>query len=410
MRSVGGFLRGRLPAVTGVAGLLVGVTAAWLVVDSGADEPNPIVDYADADEDLVRTAADAWRAEPAVDRPRGGISVVHSGRAGDGDVVVLLDETGLGSAYARPADGGDGDGEVRWVTTIGAAAEEGDGPGAAVRLAARSLLVGPADVWVDGGSSGGAGGLEAAVLAGDGVEWRPVDAVDGVALDVPEVGPDGCGLRVVAERRGEERGLFHAVRSERSPVGSVLQGDVRPLDAAGHRPPEDRPRVGERELDAAQLRLLSRLACVDKSETREPLTGLWYVSELWRGELPAGGNGSLLTLGTGDDGLLLLGSDVDDRGGFVFRPEAQGTLWRGNAVASWYDRTDPAEEGPYRHWIVVAGTQDVERIEVVLADGGRVTGRGRFLAVDLEKYGIDGTTTYEVSAVDGDGDPVAVLR
>jgi hypothetical protein len=398
--------------VAGVAGLLVGVTATWLVVDSGADEPNPVVDYADADEDLVRTAADAWRAEPAADRPRGGLSVVYAGRAGDRDVVVLLDETGLGSAYARPAEGGDGAGEVRWVTPIGAAAEPGDEPGAEGRLAARSLLVGPAEVWVGGGSSPTGGGLRAAVLAGDAVEWRPVDAAGGVALDVPEAGPDACGLRVVAERRGGGGDLLHVVRSGRSPVGSVLQGDVRPLDDAGRRPPADRPRVGDRALDAAQLRLLSRLACVDESETREPLTGLWYVSELWRGELPAGGGASLLTLGTGDESLLLLlGSDRDDEGGFVLRRDVPGTLWRNTAVASWYDRTDPGEEGPYRHWIVVAGTQEVERIEVVLADGRRFTGRGRFLAVDLEKHGIAGSTpSYEVTAVDGDGDPVGVLR
>ncbi|WBB63358.1 hypothetical protein O7599_12885 [Streptomyces sp. WMMC500] len=399
IRAVGGFPGGRLPAVAGIAGLLVGAAATWLVVDSGADGPDPVVDYADADEDLVRTAADAWRAEPANDRPRGGISVVHSARAGDRDVVVLLDETGLGSAYARSAEGG---GQVEWVTPIGSAAD-GEEP---ARVAARSLLVGPSEIWVGGDLP--RAGLEAAVLAGDGLRWRPVDVEDGVARGVPEAAPDGCGLRVVADRG---RGLVHVVRSGSSPVGAVLQGDVRPLDAAGRRPPEDRPRVGERELDAAQLRLLSRLACVDKSETREPLTGLWYVSELWRGDLPAGGGGSLLTLGTGEENLLLLASDNDDDGGFVLGRDVPGTLWSSAAVASWYDRTDPAEEGPYRHWIVVAGTQEVERIEVVLGDGRRVAGRGRFLAVDLEKYGIDGSTTsYEVAAVDGDGDPVRVLR
>ncbi|WP_181789974.1 hypothetical protein, partial [Streptomyces phytophilus] len=348
------------------------------------------------------TAADAWRAAPPVDRPRGGISVVHAGRAGDRDVVVLLDETGLGSAYARPADG---DGAVEWVTPIGSAADDGT----PARVAARSLLLGPADgpgdIWVGGSSPTG---FAAAVLDGDDVRWRPVDVADGVALDVPEADPDGCGLRVVADR---SRGLVHAVRSGRSPVGAVLQGDVRPLDAAGRRPPEERPRVGEREPGAAQLRLLSRLACVDKSETREPLTGLWYVSELWRGELPAGGTGSLLTLGTGEENLLLLASDDRDRGGFALRGDAPGTLWRDAAVASWYDRTDPAGEGPYRHWIVVVGTQEVERIEVVLGDGRRIAGQGRYLAVDLEEYGIDsGTTAYEVTAVDGDGDPVRVLR
>ncbi|MFF0723215.1 hypothetical protein [Streptomyces sp. NPDC004134] len=351
----------------------------------------------------MRSAADAWRAEPPDDRPRGGISVVHAGRAGDRDVVVLLDETGLGSAYARPAAGG---GAVEWVTPIGSAADD-ETP---ARVAAGSLLLGPADgpgdIWLGGGAP--RTGYEAAVLAGDGVRWRPVEVADGVALDVPEAGPDGCGLRVVADRN---RGLVHAVRSGRSPVGALLQGDVRPLDASGRRPPGDRPRVGERELDAAQLRLLSRLACVDHGEMREPLTGLWYVSELWRGELPAGGTGSLLTLGTGEENLRMLASDDRDRGGFVFRGEAAGTLWRDAAVASWSDRTDPADEGPYRHWIVVAGTQEVERIEVVLGDGRRISGQGRYLAADLEKYGIDGSTTpYEVTAVDGDGDPVRVLR
>ncbi|MEO3847496.1 hypothetical protein ABGB09_07535 [Streptomyces sp. B8F3] len=403
IRAVGGLLRGRLPVVTGIAGLLVGAAATWLVADSGADDPNPVLDYAGADKDLVRTAADAWRDAPPDDRPRGGISVVHSGRTGDRDVVVLLDETGLGSAYARPAEG---EGAVEWVTPIGSAADDGT----PARVAAGALLLGPADgpgdIWMGGRSS--PTGLAAAVLEGDGVRWQPVDVADGVALDVPEAGPDGCGLRIVADR---SRGLVHAVRSGRSPVGAVLQGDVRPLDASGRRPPEDRPRVGERELDAAQVRLLSRLACVDKNETREPLTGLWYLSELWRGELPAGGSASLLTLGTGEENLLLLASDNDDDGGSVLRGDAPGTLWRDAAVASWYDRTDPAEEGPYRHWIVVAGTQEVERIEVVLGNGGRITGQGRYLAVDLEKYGIDsGTTSYEVTAVDGDGDPVRVLR
>jgi hypothetical protein len=34
-----------------------------------------------------------------------------------------------------------------------------------------------------------------------------------------------------------------------------------------------------------------------------------------------------------------------------------------------------------------------------------------YLTVDLEEYGIDGgSTAYEVTAVDGDGDPVRVLR
>ncbi len=401
-RSAGGLLRGRLPVVAGIAGLIVGATATWLVADSGTEEPNPVVDFADADEDLVRTAAAAWRAEPAADRPRGALSVVHAGRAGDADVVVLLDETGLGSAYVRPADG---DGEVRWVTPVGAVAD-GEDPGP---LAARSLLVGPADVWVGDGSSGTDARLEAAVLAGDEVEWRPLDTADGVALDVPEVGPGGCGLRVVAER-GDEDVLYHAVRSERSPVGALLLDDVRPLDGAGRRPPEDRPRVAERGLGAAQLRLLSRAACVDKSETRELMTRLWFVSELWRGELPAGGTASLLTLGTGERDLLLLGSDAIDSGGWVLGRDVPGTLWRDAAVASWYDRTDPAEDGPYRHWIVVAGTEEVARIEVVLADGRRITGQGRYLTVDLAEYGIDSRTGYEVTAVDGDGDPVRVLR
>ncbi|WP_225794896.1 hypothetical protein [Streptomyces aculeolatus] len=403
IRAAGGSLRRRLPAVAGIAGLLVGAAATWLVADSGGDDPDPVLDYADADEGLVRTAADAWRAAPPEDRPRGGISVVHAGRAGDRDVVVLLDETGLGSAYVRPAEG---DGAVEWVTPIGSAADDEE----PARVAARSLLLGPADgpgdIWVGGGSSPGR--YEAAVLDGDGVRWRPVDVEDGVALGVPEAGPDGCGLRVVADRG---RGLLHAVRSGRSPVGAVLQGDVRPLDGSGRRPPADRPRVGERELDAAQLRLLSRLACVDTNDTREPLTGLWYVSELWRGELPAGGTGSLLTLGAVEENLLLLASDDRDRGGFVRRGGVEGTQWRDAAVASWYDSTDPAEDGPYRHWIVVAGTQEVERIEVVLGDGRRITGQGRYLTVDLEEYGIDsGTTAYEVTAVDGDGDPVRVLR
>ncbi|MEO3840369.1 MULTISPECIES: hypothetical protein [unclassified Streptomyces] len=51
LRALGGVLRSRLPAVAGIAGLLVGAAATWLVVDSGADDPNPVLDYADADVD-----------------------------------------------------------------------------------------------------------------------------------------------------------------------------------------------------------------------------------------------------------------------------------------------------------------------------------------------------------------------
>lgn len=394
--------RRRLPVVTGAVGLVVGVTATWVVAGLGAEEPNPIVNADGVDETVVRLAVDAWRARPAAERPRGEITVVHTASTGDRDVLLLLDETGLGSAYSRP-DGSES-GELRWVTTIGTPADEPERTPA--RLAARSLLVGPADVWVDKREPGTR--LRAAVLTGDEVRWQPVKEAGGVALDVPEVGQNGCGLRIIAEQRDDS--VIHAVWPERTPVGAQLRGDIRPLDPSGRRPTGEAARPRQADLDAAQLRLLSRLACVQAPETGEPRTAVWNVTELWRGELPGSGPASLFTLVTGDNDMLLLSTDRPRPGGSVLRQDVSGTRSRGAAaVASWFDRTDPAADGPYRHWIVVAGTEEVARIDVVLGNGRRVTGQGRYLAVDLEKFGIDGTTTYQVAATDHEGNPVTVL-
>ena len=402
------FTRGQLMLTIGVVGVVVGIVATWTIAAFRAEEPNPITNLEDADEALVREAADAWRAESAVDRPRGEITVVHTGRAGGRDVVVLHDETGLGGAYTRGADADSG--EMRWVTTIGAAADPDHREPA--RLVAKSMRVGAADVWVDTRSPGTS--LVAAVLTGGEVRWRPVEQEDGIAVDVPEVGPDSCGLRILAERRGDDRGAIHIVRSERTPIGAELRSDVRPLDDSGKRPSREPALARKSDLDAPELRLLSRLACIDGADVREPLTAFRSIAELWRGELPGSGEASLFEIRTGhDDDLLLLSKDgtddTDEPTGSVLRRDLPPTGWREAAAAAWFDSTDPAADAEYRHWIVVAGTQEVARIEVLLATGQRITEQGRFLAVDLEELGIDGTMDYRATAFDRKGDPVLLL-
>lgn len=384
-----GFLRNRLVVLAALAGLVVGGVSTWLFLDPREDDPNPIAiaepaeTGSDADSAVFAEARDAWRSRPATEQPRGELSVLHAGRAGDRDVVILLDDTGLGAVYERRADGA---GEILWVEQFGRPRDTTP-PVDPWRTEVRSLVVGDG-AWI--GASGEHLRLDAAVLAGDEVRWERVTAENGIVPRVPAVGPDACGAKVIAEQR-RDAVRFHLFRPRHSGVGTNV-GRLTPLDASGRTPADDRPVSSLDDVGAAELRLVSQLACAESAEYSRPIPLLFAIVELWRGTLPGGRDASVLAVSGGRDTVLV---DTGDETSVI----PTGHPVRRDTVVWWFDEDER---------LVAVGTPEVARIGVALSDGRRVTRPGRFAAVELGELSVS-KAAPRVGAVNADGLPVTVL-
>ncbi|PWV84577.1 hypothetical protein SAMN05421630_101742 [Prauserella marina] len=369
-----------------VAGLVGGSAATWLIMDSRERDPNPIevgatvVNTLGEDTDLFGEAVERWRALPAAERPRGEVTVLHAAGSGDREIAVLIDETGLGAAYERGAETG----EIQWVEQLGGVAREG-GAGADPS----SAVLGDG-AWIETRARNSR--VEAAVLTGDEVRWEKVSVENGITAAIPALGADRCGAKVLAEHH--DNGVrFHLLRPRQSNVGTSLHSYLRPLDAEGKHSAEDRPVRDVADLGAAELRMVSRLACSDRSEFTLAIPHLFAMTEWWSGTLPSGETASVDAISATTDSVLLTTGDESLVIPFDFSAGLNAVVW-------WFDDNDR---------LVAAGSPGVERIDVVLPDGRRVSDQGRFLSVELGELTSSRARGARVSAVDAEGLPATVL-